>query len=1212
MRQVYALLFATLSSVALFAQSDRGTVTGTISDPAGAVIAGAPITLKNSATGASYDAASTATGNYTIPQVPAGTYEMSVTVQGFKKYVRQNIDVQVAQTLRLDVPLEVGASSESVTVSAEVTLLKTESGEMSHNVDTSRVNNLPIMTTGAASGSSGIRNPQAVALLVPGTYVSQNSNLRVNGSPGNTASYRVEGQDATNGQVPATQAQTQPSVDAIQEVSIQTSNFAAEYGQVGGGFFNYTMKSGTNRYHGSAYDYFVNEKLNAATPWVNVKNIARRNNYGFTFGGPIAIPGVYDGHDKSFFFVNFEQYRENQNINTQNLTLPTAAYRNGDFSAVRLTRNLGTDPLGNAIIEGTIYDPATTRSTAAGQRVRDAFAGNLIPLSRMDPVALKIQSLIPATNRAGFLTSTVNNSVFPYQSQRVTTIPAFKIDHNLSSKMKLAYYWSQTKTASQYSPSLGASDGLPLPITSAIGTFITARVQRLNFDYTMTPTVLLHIGGGFQSNNFADDAPVLDYNQEAALGLKGATVQRLFPALRGLTAAQGGVKDLGPLGNRHPLLYNKPTGNASLTWVKDNHTYKFGGEMRLDSNASTLFTNTNGIYNFSAAQTGQPYLQATAVGGGNIGFPYASFLLGAVDNVRIAPSHEIKLAKSQVGFFAQDTWKATRKLTLDYGLRYDYSTYLKETSGKLAQFSPVTPNAAAGGIPGAVIFEGDGAGRCNCNFAKNYPWAFGPRLGLAYQINSKTVLRAGLGVVFAGTTDSNGATQGNLTLPQAVSSSNYGDAVVNFASGIPSSLVDPFPNYNANQFPQTGYHTTQAPPTWYDQNAGRPARQIQWSFGLQREIVSNLVVEASYVGNRGAWWYAPGLIDVNGLTPERIASVGLNVTNTADQAILRARIGDAAAGAFRNRLPYSAFPTTATVAQSLRPFPQFSSITSLWAPLGRTWYDSLQMKATKRMSRGLDFTSVFTWQRNLLMGSPNNPVVGAGNGGAAINDVFNRKLNKALSPFDQPIVFNIAVTYQMPKFVDGSTFATKALSQVARDWTFNAFLAYSSGIPILAPTAQNNLNNLLLRNNTGATTGYANRVEGQPVYLKDPNCRCYDPTKEFILNKAAWADPAPGTFGNAAAYYNDYRAQRRPQESFSFGRIFRFTERVNFNVRAEFSNIFNRSVVPTPAAANLSNANLAQTITNGVATAGFGFTNTSVAPAIPTSRQGTIVGRLTF
>ena len=905
MRLVRIVACVILAAAAAFAQGDRGTITGSVSDPAGAVVAAASIQVKNSETGAVYQTATTSTGNYTVGQLPAGTYELAVAVAGFKKYVRQNLALQVAQVLRADVSLEVGTASESVTVSAEVTLLKTDSGELSHNVTSDRMDSLPIMSIGAAAGSSEIRNPQSVASLLPGTFVAPNSNVRVNGAPGNTASYRIEGQDASNGQVPATQAQVQPSIDAIQEVTIQTSNFAAEYGQVGGGYFNYTMRSGTNALHGSVYDYMVNEVLNANTPWVNTsKPVSRKNDYGFTIGGPIDIPKVYNGHDKTFFFFNFEQLRDRLNITNQALTLPVAAYRSGNFAQAMTGKTLGTDIAGRPILEGQVYDPQSIHAASSGQLITDPFSGNIIQSARFDPVAVKVQALIPGTTRTGL----TNNAIFPYASQRITDIPAVKADHQINSNAHLSYFWQQTRTASQYSQTFGASDGLPLPISSAIGTFITSPAQRLNFDYTATPTLLLHVGVGYQRDYFTDDPPVLDYNQVAGLGLTGATVQRMFPNFTGLTNAQGGMKNMGPGSNRHPLLYEKPTANLSATWVHGNHTYKAGGELRLDSNLSYLYTYTNGIYGFSGNETALPYLATASVGGGTIGFPYASFLLGQVDSVRIAPVQNIRLGKHQIGLFVQDTWKVTRKLTVDYGLRWDYSSYLKEQYGRLAQFSPTTINPSQGNQPGGVIFEGDGPGHCGCTFANNYPLAIGPRIGVAYQINSKTVFHAGWGIVYSGTGDANGATQGGLTAPAAFNNPSFGQSVITLQNGIPASSVLPFPNLDPGQYPQAGYATTQAPLVWYDQNAGRPARQVQWSLGLQREVMKDLVVEASYVANRGAWWYSNGLVDVNAISASILQANGLDITNATDRGLLTARINSAAAGRFQNKLPYAGFP----------------------------------------------------------------------------------------------------------------------------------------------------------------------------------------------------------------------------------------------------------------------------------------------------------------
>jgi hypothetical protein len=947
------IVFLFLSVSAVFAQTARGTITGTISDATSAVIPGVSITATETQTLSRYQTVSTETGNYTLSQLPAGVYELSAELPGFKKYVRQGITVLVSATLRIDVALEVGSATDEVNVTADAPLLRTETGELSHNVRTETMDTLPVLAIGSAAGLSGIRNPQAVAQLLPGVSSTSTSSFRVNGAPGATASYRIEGQDAGNGLTPGAQQQVQPSMDAIQEVTILTSNFAAEYGQVGGGFLNYTIKSGTNKVHGSGYEYLTNEALNAGHPWLHTKPRVRRHDFGFTFGGPVYIPGAYDGHNKTFFFFNLEQYRDSQNINNQTITVPTDAYRVGDFRQSLTGRVLGTDPLGRPIIEGTVYDPATTRSAPDGRIVRDAFPNNTIPTDRLDPVALKIQALVPPANRSGL----TNNAIFPYPSLRTTTIPAFKIDHSFNTKGKLSYYFSRIKT---YTDVGSGGDGLPLPVSNVINTDTVAPTQRLNYSHTLSPTLLLAVGAGYQENRRISQPLVRDYNAEKELGLKGAAVNRIFPFLTNLANAQGGLKNVGANSDR-TLKYQKPTTTASLTWVKNNHTYKFGTDSRWERHHGDNYTSTQGDYNFSVAQTGLPYLQSTTVGGGTVGHPYASFLLGLVSDVTIKNREYLTLGKHQLGFYAQDTWKLTRKLTLDYGLRWDHSTYLKELHGFLPNFSPTTPNPSAGGLPGAVMFEGKGEGRCNCEFAKNYPYAFQPRLGAAYQFTPKTVIRLGFGIVYSGTADSNGGTSGGFSATQAVNSPAFGDPVMVLRTGIPFA-APPYPNYNVGQFPQPGYATTTGgtPSVWYDQNSGRPARQWQWSIGVQREISQNLVIEASYVANRGVWWNSPSLIDVNALSQERIRSFGLDLNNAADRTLLTSRLDSATAIARGFRAPYAGYPLTATVAQSLRPFPQFASITSLFSPLGKTWYDSLQVKGTKRYSSGISFTSAFT------------------------------------------------------------------------------------------------------------------------------------------------------------------------------------------------------------------------------------------------------------
>src|SRR5262245_42721885 len=301
------LFYLVLASLSAFAQSDRGTITGTVSDTSGAVIPGVSIVATNVENSSRYETVSTETGNYTLTQLPSGTYQLTAELPGFRRYVRQGIAVLVAQTLRLNVTLEIGSNTESVTIIEDAPLLRTESSEVAHNYNAEFLNNVPILGIGrGASGAAGIRSAYSIAQVVPGATWLTDQTIRVNGMTGNTSALRVDGQDATatisNGQI----TQTQQSVEAIQEVAVQTSNFAAEFGQAGSGWFDVTMKSGMNQFHGSVYDYFVNEALNAGWAFTDdghgnrVRSRERRNDWGFSFGGPVQLSRVYDGHNKTF------------------------------------------------------------------------------------------------------------------------------------------------------------------------------------------------------------------------------------------------------------------------------------------------------------------------------------------------------------------------------------------------------------------------------------------------------------------------------------------------------------------------------------------------------------------------------------------------------------------------------------------------------------------------------------------------------------------------------------------------------------------------------------------------------------------------------------------------------------------------------------------------------------------------------------------------
>jgi hypothetical protein len=388
-----------------------------------------------------------------------------------------------------------------------------------------------------------------------------------------------------------------------------------------------------------------------------------------------------------------------------------------------------------------------------------------------------------------------------------------------------------------------------------------------------------------------------------------------------------------------------------------------------------------------------------------------------------------------------------------------------------------------------------------------------------------------------------------------------------------------------------------------------------WSIGLQHQITTNLALDVTYVGNRGVWWISSAMVDVNRLTPQILAARGLDISKAEDRNLLVAPLNSAlAASRGFSKPPYAAFSTALSVAQSLRPFPMFTSIWDMYAPMGKTWYDALQVKLTKRYSYGLDLTGVFSWQKELGIGAEQEDPAEA-QVRPAVNDLNNYSSNKYISGMSRPFRLSIAANYRFPALK-----INKVLSLAIRDWTFGTILTYMSGLPIMTPYASSSqLQNLLKlcspMNSSNApgtcmSTGtYANRVPGQPFFTADLNDNSVDPNKTFYLNPKAWTDPAPGQFGTSAAYYNDYRQQRRPSENMSLGRIFRITERVNLEIRAEFTNIFNRTEKSNPTATNAA-ATQVSNPTTGKPISGFGYVNTGAIAAQP--RNGLLVGRLRF
>jgi hypothetical protein len=1186
-----------LSLSIVYGQTDRGTLTGSVADPASAGVPAATVLVQNLATGSQFRVSTTETGAYTIPSLPSGDYSLIVEKDGFKKFAQSPIHVEVAQTLRLDINLTLGNTTESITVTADVSMLQ-ESSDYSLSMTGERMQDLPL---NFATGPGAIRSPFGFMELMPGasnaTLDVQSSSgwgidIRVNGMPNNSFKSLVDGQDTTNPVTAQLAEENQPSNEAIQAFTLQSSNYAPEFGRAGGGVINFTTKSGTNQWHGSSYEYLRNEALGAGLPFTNdgnghlVRGRDRQHDFGFSVGGPVWVPKLYNGHNKTFFYVNYEMFRKSERRYSGLLNDPTAAMRQGDFSGLLTGRSLTTDNAGRAVMEGALYDANTDR-VQNNVTVRDVFPGNIIPSSRFDPVALNIQKLIPSPQISS--TQPINNYWNYTPMRKIMSIPSVKIDEMIGNA-RISFYFSHQRVDKDNAP-----DGWPSPISVWRYQEIRSNTTRLNYDQTLSPTLFNHMGVGLMWYINPDEEIGKDFDA-STLGLKGV-MHAGFPqiAINNINSTSSLKYGAGM------TIWNvtKPTAVDSLTWVRGNHTYKFGAEWALEGTVRSSLNGGTGSYTFSSAETGYPV--SMGLNGGYIGNGYASFLLGYVNNATMGPLGGVGYRRPAWGFFAQDTWKLTRKITLDYGVRYDVQPVQHEGYYRTSSFDPSASNPTVGGLKGGIKYEGWGTGRCNCRFTSTYPYAIGPRLGLAWQVAPKTIVRAGFGVSYS--RDANERADLSMSAGFGFNTLNFanpgtGRSAFHLQDGMPYNTTDLFAY---NQSPGLRPLSANAAPTtldvpYVDPNGGRPPRILQWNITIQRELNKDLVVQAAYVANRAVWLQNDSMVDYNAITPQRLASYGLDVTNATDRTLLSSQIGSTTAANRGFKAPYAGFPSTSTVAQSLRPFPQFTTISSMWAPLGNSWYDSLQATLVKRFSHGIDASAAYTWSKNLAN------TYNDGGSSVFINDPFNRANAKSFSPYDQPQVLSVGFGYQLPTFE--AAHRKRLLKGIVGGWSLRGVFRYASGILIAVPTSQNNLGSYLFRNTT------ANRVAGVSPYLKDLNCKCFDPSKTLVLNPAAWTDPAGGTYGTSAPYFGDYRYARRPKESASIAKTMKVGERYRIDFRAEFFNIFNRTVMPNPAGTNAKLTTLYNSAT-GLLSQGFGRIDPNSAQT-GTPRSGQLVLRVNF
>jgi hypothetical protein len=1196
------------------AQLDRGSISGVVTDPSGSAIAGTRITVTNTAMGVQNSTVTTQSGSYTIPELAAGDYSVTAVATGFNQLIRNGVTVSVGETATVDLKLVVGQTTTSVTVTANAPLLQTDSAQNNVEVTTRDLNELPINIEGIGA----IRDPMGFAALVPGTIAGGWNDIHISGSPATTYRVYMDGLDDTSAVKGAISDEQQPSVESLGSESVMINNYSAKFGESGGGIFNYTSKSGTNRLHGTAFMYLENEDLDAGQPFNYTSSgqkynpVQRQLDFGGSFGGPVWIPHLYNGRAKTFFFFAYEEYHNTQTLNQGTITVPTAAYRNGDLSSLLLGPivNAGGTPvldcLGRQMINGAVYNPATTRTATCTNGstavVRDPFPNNFIGApSTWDPVAQKALAYLPAPSGAT-ATALTNNYPNLQPNNKYQYLTSIKIDQLIGEKWHLSGYGIL-----EYGNKNNAADGINGVAAQTRWNTTPAPQLYLNADYTATPNLVLHSGFDFTRHAAAQDSAEQNF-KATTLGLNTAAnmpggAANTFPIFNGLTVNRQNVPQMGI--NNAPFIDDNYYNTESAIWTHGRHTLEFGGDVR-----HQLFGTHNdlsaGVYNFSAAQTSLPSSQGQNLYGASLGDGFASFALGQLSGASIGNDNIQWFHRLESGFYALDSWKLTRKLTLNYGLRWDLEQMQREEYDRETQFSPTVQNPSAGGLPGGTVYEGYGTGRCNCIFEKFYPWMIQPRLGASYLVTPKTVLHAGFGY-YSGPqlfmNEEGYSNQGFGFNQVFLTSPSFGIAAGQLSNGIPySPAAITATHYDPGAYPNVGQ--TNSPPNFIVPNNGRPARFQQTTFGVEREIVNNLSVKVSYINNRGVWLNSDGLTNTtNELTPAiLLKKYGLDVTNSNDFNLLTQPISSPEVAARGFTAPYSTFPSGATLAQALRPYPQFGNIGDYYEHNGNWWYDALQIQVIKRLSNGLSGGLGYNWSKNL------GSITSTGTFTAAmpVQDPSQPAKNaKSYVSIDQPQMINFYFNYEVPRF----SFAQSGWkSLLLSGWTTDGIFHYQSGFPIQTPNSTSTLTSVTFANGV-----WANRVPGQPLFLHSLNDHGVNPRTTFFLNPAAWTNPAPGTYATSKPTYGDYRGPRYPSEQLGFGKIVPIKEGLTVSLRADFFNVFNRWTYP--GLNNTSNPfQTAQFGSDGSISNGFGFFGNGISGAGGNyaPRSGEFVARIQF
>lgn len=1093
------------------AQEFRATVSGTVRDQAGAPAPGAQIVVKNQNTNAEIAAATNQEGLYVAPFVPPGVYTVTVSLPGFKQGVRRDLALAVGDKVTVDFTLELGAVTEQITVEGRAELLQTSDASAGQLINDRQVQDLPLLGRNPfmlAAISTGVQMPNSTPSRSNRPFDNGGmDNFSMNGGRQLTNEYLLDG-------VPNTVTETTgpsnlafvPPPDATSEFKVQTSTYDAQYGRSGGGTINVMTRSGANTLHGALYHYWRNDVLNANTFDANragsKRTAFRWNQPGVQFNGPVYLPKLYDGRNRTFFMYGWEDIRSSVPY-PQTFTVPTDLQRGGDFSRT-------VQANGSAI---TIYDPLTTTAAGSGY-TRQAFAGNAIPASRVDPVSAKLVGYIPKANAAGNAAGQFN--FLQPGNGRTDAYDAhiIRIDQVLSDRHK--FFARYVRNNRHEVNGLAGYDPAAAPF------FTDWRINNGgSFDVTsaVSPTLVLDTRVGYVRHQFV----IQQYSEgsdPAVLGFPTSLTSQLprkfFPSVT--------IADFSPVGPQRNIgseIAFSDTYSFSETVNKTvgRHALKFGGEFRVMRNNQERPTSSFGQSAFNRAFTQRNPLAGDA-GSGN---GFASLLLGTPATWSVPINAALSYLNRYYVLFVQDDWRVTRRLTVNLGFRWDYESpqserYDQQNRGfDASAASPLQVTGLA--LKGGLLFTDS-----NNRLPYQRDWNnVQPRLGVAYQLTPRTVLRGGWGLMYLPTFDV-GQSNGFSTSTPFVASTDGNLTPAN-------SLRNPFPNGLDRPAGRSAGLGTFLGRSFTYSNPERVVPYIhQFSAGVQRQLPGQFLVDISYVASR---------------TRRLQTSKGVNEVSAADLQ-LGSGLLTQVANPLRGLLPGTSYNgATTTRQQLLRPFPQFDAITEALHNSGFGSYDSMQLRVERRFSKGLSALLSYTVSKAL-------------EGVSYLNAQDNWTPNKNLMQYDVPQRLIISVNYELPFLKTQKGVAGRLLG----GWQANLISTMQSGIPVDGPA-------------NAISTGVSPKLS-QPTLERWFN-PCTLTTSGARQNctadqQPAWRVMPAYTLRTLNLRLPDVRTSRPPQIDMSIFKTFPIRERLRIQFRAEAFNAFNTTWFGNPSTSINSSA----------------------------------------